>query len=120
MRRRLSLVLSLLAVGGICLVPFVGVAVAAKKPSLSYGKAQAEAQKSTSAQCSADAECQYWAAACARTSPSAFTCIDSTWNPGVLPSEWIRCDSELTVKALRYSVQVKPVLGSVQCYTTRE
>jgi hypothetical protein len=92
--------------------------MASSKPSLSYGKAQAEAQKATSAECSADASCQYWAASCVRISPAGFSCIDSTWGAGVEAGLWIRCDSELIVKATRVGVQTKDVLGSSQCYST--
>jgi hypothetical protein len=33
---------------------------------------------------------------------------------------WIRCDSETIVKATKYEVQTKGVLGSVQCYSSPE
>ena len=118
MRRGRSIVCLMLAICGACLMAFAGIAIASAKPSLSYGKAQAEAQKATSAECSADANCQYWAASCARVSPAAFSCIDSTWVAGIEAGLWIRCDSELIVKATRIGVQTKGVLGSSQCYST--
>jgi hypothetical protein len=100
---------------------FRGAASAAPtRPYLSYGKAQAEAQKYASHSCTESAGCQYWAASCARNSPSNVRCIKSDWNPGVVAGEWIRCDDELIIKATRYEVATKPVLGSVQCYSTHE
>ena len=120
MSRKVAVLLTLLAICGLC-VPTLAVAgVGSKKPSLSYGKAQAEAQKNASANCSADAACLYWAASCGRLSKASFDCIESTWVPGVEAGAFIRCDSEMIVTATRYAVSSKPVLGSVQCYTTRE
>lgn len=120
MSRRLTLGLSFLALCGFFLLSAAGLAGAApKKPYLSYGKAQAEAQKSASDACDGLEGCQYWAASCARNSPSNFSCILSTWSPGIpgFPVPWIRCDSEAIVKATKYEVQIKGVLGSVQCYS---
>jgi hypothetical protein len=118
--RKVSALLLLLGICGSCVLTIAVAGAAPKTSSLSYGKAQAEAQKTTSADCTEDTECLYWAASCGRISPASFDCIDSTWGPSIVPGTFIRCDSEMIVKATRYEVSTKPVLGSVQCYTTRE
>lgn len=123
MSRKLALLLSLLALCGLFLLPFAGVAGAAPtKLHLSYGKAQAEAQKNASNACNGLADCQYWAASCLRTSAASFGCILSTWSPSIpgFPVPWIRCDSETIVQATKYGVQVKGIMGSSQCYSSPE
>lgn len=90
------------------------------KLQLSYGKAQAEAQKSASDGCNALADCQFWAASCLKSAPANFNCILSTWSPSIpgFPVPWIRCDSETIVQATRYGVEAKGVTGSSQCYSS--
>lgn len=96
------------------------VAEPKRKLFLSYGKAQAEAQKATSDICNGLDDCQYWAASCARNSPSNLSCTLLTWSPSIpgFPVPWIRCDSEEIVKETKFEVQVKPVTGSDQCYSS--
>lgn len=91
-----------------------------KKLSLSYGKAQAEAQKSASDACNGIVDCQYWAASCLKGSPVSFSCTLSTWSPSIpgFPVPWIRCDSEVITEATRYGVETNGVLDSSQCYSS--
>lgn len=114
--------LSILAVLVFSLLPFGGVAAAAPPLRLSYGKAQAEAQKDSSEYCSRTSTCLYWAVSCARSSTTSFGCIQSIWDAGVMgtPGEWFRCDSEVTVTAERHGVTTKSILNSMQCYTVFE
>ena len=91
-----------------------------RKLFLSYGKAQAEAQKAASDFCNSLDGCQYWAASCARNSSSNLSCTLSTWSPSIpgFPVPWIRCDSEEIVKATKFEVQAKPAADSNQCYSS--